>query len=149
ARFAGAVADPAFAVAHHHDRREAEAPAALHHLGDAIDADELLDKFAVLAVAAAIAVSRAAIAATASAARAVAAAFAARSRATGFRGCHVSSFLEGEAALAGGVGQGLHPAMEDVAAAVEHHGLDARGDRALGDQLANRLRRFLVGTGLQ
>src|SRR5262249_19832076 len=112
----------------------------------AVDADQLFDKFAVLAVAAAIA--RSAIAAAASTARAVAPAFT-RSRAAGFRGCHVASFLEGEAALSGSVGQGLDPAMEDVAAGVEHHGLHAGGDRALGDQLADRLRRFLVGAGLQ
>src|SRR5712671_6454827 len=52
ARLAGAIADTALAVADDDDRREAEAPAALHHLGDAIDADELFDEIAVLAIAA-------------------------------------------------------------------------------------------------
>src|SRR6185369_15401549 len=44
ARLAGTVTDAALAVANHHDRREAEALAALHHLGDAVDADQLLDQ---------------------------------------------------------------------------------------------------------
>src|SRR5688572_19366852 len=43
-RLAGTVTDAALAVADHHDRREAEALAALHHLGDAVDADQLLDQ---------------------------------------------------------------------------------------------------------
>src|SRR4029077_5982057 len=51
ARLAGAVADPALAVADHHQRRESEAAAALHHFGDAVDADQLLDELAVLAIA--------------------------------------------------------------------------------------------------
>src|SRR4029077_12523781 len=83
ARLAGAVADPALAIADHHQRREAEAATALHHFGDAVDADQLLDELAVLAVA----ISRLAIAAT-PAARPVAAL--ARSRAAGFRCCHVA-----------------------------------------------------------
>jgi hypothetical protein len=29
-------------IAHHHERREAKAPAALHHLGDAVDVDDPL-----------------------------------------------------------------------------------------------------------
>ena len=44
ARLARAVAGPALAVADDDDRGEAEPPAALHHLGDAVDADELLDQ---------------------------------------------------------------------------------------------------------
>ena len=47
ARLAAAVADPALAVADDHQRREAEAPAALHHLGHAVDADQLVDQLAV------------------------------------------------------------------------------------------------------
>src|SRR5688572_31489031 len=57
--------------------------------------------------------------------------------------------LEGESALAGGVGQGFHPAMILVAAAIEGDFLDALGNRALGDQLADRLGRLDVGGGLQ
>ena len=34
-------------VADDHERGEAEAPAALHHLGDAVDVDELVDELAV------------------------------------------------------------------------------------------------------
>src|SRR3954451_11693636 len=44
--------------------------------------------------------------------------------------------LEGQAALAGALRQGLDPAVVLVAAAVEDRGLDARGLRALGQQLA-------------
>ena len=44
-----AVADPALAVADDDQRGKAEAPAALHHLGDAVDADQLLDELAALA----------------------------------------------------------------------------------------------------
>src|SRR5690606_1522373 len=51
ARLAGAVADAAAAVAGDDDRGEAEAPAALDHLGDAVDADQLLDQLAVFTAA--------------------------------------------------------------------------------------------------
>ena len=37
-----AHADPAIAVAHHGERRKRENASALHHLGDAVDADHLL-----------------------------------------------------------------------------------------------------------
>ena len=47
ARLAAAVADPALAVADDHQRREAEPPAALDHLGDAVDADQAVDQLAV------------------------------------------------------------------------------------------------------
>src|SRR3954452_12035610 len=52
-------------------------------------------------------------------------------------------------ALAGGVGQGLHPAMIHIGAAIEHDALDAGGLGALGNQLAARARRCLVGPGFQ
>src|SRR5262249_59105564 len=47
ARFAVAVTDPALLVADDDERREAKAPAALHHLGDTVDRDELLGELAV------------------------------------------------------------------------------------------------------
>src|SRR5579883_1374087 len=47
ARLARAVTDAALAVADDDKRGKAEAPAALHHLGDAVDADELFDEFAL------------------------------------------------------------------------------------------------------
>ena len=47
ARLAVAEADPALLVADHDQRGETEAPAALHHLGDAVDVDELVGEFAV------------------------------------------------------------------------------------------------------
>src|SRR3990172_2392293 len=45
--------------------------------------------------------------------------------------------LERQAAGAGGLGQGLHPAMKQIAAAVEHDLLDPGGKRPLGDQPAD------------
>src|ERR1700716_2872829 len=47
ARLAVAEADPALLVADDHQRGEAEAAAALHHLGHTIDVDELVGEFAV------------------------------------------------------------------------------------------------------
>ena len=47
ARLAVAEADPALLVADDDERGKAEAPAALHHLGDAVDVDELVDELAV------------------------------------------------------------------------------------------------------
>src|SRR5271169_6283714 len=47
ARLAVAEADPALLVADHDQRGEPEAPAALHHLGDAVDVDELVGELAV------------------------------------------------------------------------------------------------------
>ena len=49
ARLAVAEADPALLVADDDERGKAEAPAALHHLGHAIDVDELVGEFAVFA----------------------------------------------------------------------------------------------------
>ena len=47
ARLAVAEADAAFLVADDDQSGKAEAPAALHDLGDAIDVDELVDELAV------------------------------------------------------------------------------------------------------
>src|SRR3954452_8390017 len=52
-------------------------------------------------------------------------------------------------ALAGGVGQGFHPAMIHIGAAIEHDALDPGRLGALGNQFADRGRRCLVGPGLQ
>src|SRR5262249_19148843 len=52
ARLAMAEADTAALVADDDEGREAETPAALHHLGDAVDMDELVDEFAVALFAA-------------------------------------------------------------------------------------------------
>jgi hypothetical protein len=46
-----AEADPALLVADDDERGETETTAALHHLGDAVDVDELVDEFAVALVA--------------------------------------------------------------------------------------------------
>src|SRR6185503_15965698 len=51
AGFPGTVSDLALLVADDDDRREAEALAALDHLGHAVDADELFLELAVLPVA--------------------------------------------------------------------------------------------------
>ena len=56
---------------------------------------------------------------------------------------------ERQAAFTGGVGQRIDAAVIQVTAAVEHDSLDAGGDRALGDQLADGRGRVLVGAGLQ
>ena len=91
ARLAGAVADAALLVADDDESGEGEPPAALHHLGDAVDGDQLVDDAIIgFAVATAVAVPAAA----------------AFSRFT----CHyVSSELQ--PAFAGGIGQGLDPAV--------------------------------------
>src|SRR5579862_4102846 len=61
----------------------------------------------------------------------------------------ISSLSEFEAALAGGVGQGLDPAVIEIGAAVEDHPLDAGCLGALGDQLADRAGGGGVGAGFQ
>ena len=53
--------------------------------------------------------------------------------------------LEVQAGFARGVGQGLHPAVIEVAAAIEDDVLDALFDRALGDELADPGGGVLVG----
>src|SRR6185503_17315988 len=55
-----AETDPAGAVAHHHQSGEAEAAAALDHLGDAVDVDQLVHQVAVLLLAVATATAFAA-----------------------------------------------------------------------------------------
>ena len=60
-----AEADAALLVADDDERGEAEPPAALHHLGDAVDVHELVEELAVALVALPVAVAfafRAAIA---------------------------------------------------------------------------------------
>src|SRR6185312_10649115 len=51
ARLAMAVADPAGAIAHHHQSGKAEAAATLHDLGDTVDVHQLVDQVAVLFLA--------------------------------------------------------------------------------------------------
>src|SRR5882672_10866667 len=51
ASLARTVTDPALLVADDDERGKAESPTALHHLGDAIDVDQLFGEFAFLAVA--------------------------------------------------------------------------------------------------
>ena len=49
-----AEADAALLITDDHQRGKAEAPTALHHLGDAIDVNELVDKLARFAITAAL-----------------------------------------------------------------------------------------------
>src|SRR5215472_8799007 len=56
--------------------------------------------------------------------------------------------LEAQPAFAGGIGERLDPAMEQITAAVEHDLLDPGLDRALGDQAANFLGRTDIGARL-
>ena len=117
ARLAVAEADPALLVADDDQRGEAEAPAALHHLGHTIDVDELVGEFAVALFA---------IAALAWFTCHIVVPFS-------FGAVPVTCPLEVETALARGVGQRLDAAVIEIAAAVEDHVLDALGGRALGD----------------
>src|SRR5262249_61129213 len=48
----------------------------------------------------------------------------------------IQALLEGQAALAGGIGQGLHPAMKQIGSPVEDDLLHPGGDGAPGPQLA-------------
>src|SRR5215210_2926358 len=57
--------------------------------------------------------------------------------------------LEGEATLAGALGEGPHAAVVAVAAAVEDRGLDAGGLGALGEQLAGPLGLLHAGQRLE
>ena len=82
ARLAVAEAGAALAVADHDQRREAEALAALHRLGDAVDVDELLDQLLAAVVVAAAAAAAALVAPAAAAAIAAATAAAAAATAT-------------------------------------------------------------------
>src|SRR3546814_3542491 len=113
---------PALAVARDHQRGEAETPAALHHLRDAIDRDELLDEFRLFA---AFAFPLAL-----------------------WTSCHASAFLERQSALARGIGQGLDPAVITVATAVENDFLDAGGHGPLREEFADGRGRGLVRPGL-
>src|SRR3984957_3769507 len=54
-----------------------------------------------------------------------------------------------QSAFAGRLGQGFHPAVIEVTAAIEHHVLDALFLGAFRDQLADRLGRVDAGAGLQ
>src|SRR5579863_5212767 len=61
----------------------------------------------------------------------------------------IGPLLELEPALAGGVGQGLDPAVIQIGAAVEHDARDPRRLGAFGEQFADRARRRGIGPGLQ
>src|SRR5207302_1340741 len=58
------------------------------------------------------------------------------------------SKLKLQAGFAGGIGQGLHPAVIEVAAAVEDHLAHSLGFGALGDGLAHRLGRGQIAAGV-
>src|SRR3990170_6848003 len=131
ARLAMAEADATLLVADDHERGEAEAAAAFDHLGDAIDVDELVDELAVPLVP-------------------LAGPFAFT-----WCTCHrlvpvrAAPSLEFQSALARGVRERLDATVKMIAAAVEHHLVDALGDGALGQELADRPGRLDVGARLQ
>src|SRR6266853_3223247 len=121
-RLAVTKADPALLVADHDQRCEAEAPAALHHLGNPVDVDKLVGELAVLLFP----VSMFAFT------------------------CHNEyPSLEFQPALARSVRQGLDAAVVEVVAAIEHHILHAGRRRAFGDTLAHRLDGADIGSGLE
>src|SRR5436190_392175 len=115
ARLAVTEAHAALLVAHHHQGGEREPAAALNGGRDAVDVDQLLDEF-VVTILVVVAVAT------------VAALFVSAS--------HVRS-LEVQAGFARGVGQGLHPAVVQVAASVEDDFLHALLDGALGHEGAD------------
>src|SRR5713226_7154152 len=61
----------------------------------------------------------------------------------------IGPLSEIEPALAGGVGQGLDPAVIQIGTAVEDDPLDPGRLGAFGEQFADRARRSFIGTGLQ
>src|SRR5262249_32179893 len=132
ARLACAVADLALAIAEDDDRGETEALTALHDLGDAVDADELLDQLAAFAVAV-----LAGLAATVTSAFALA-----------FE-CHLTFSLKRQTGFTRGVGQCLDTAVIHTGATIEHHFLDAGLYGAGADQLADFGCSFLVAAGLE
>ena len=105
ARLAGAVADAALLVAHHDQCGEGETPTALHHLGDAVDGDQLVDQSS-----------------SPSRSRSRPDPPAAVSRFT----CHVSCSSERQPALASGIGQRLDAAVIQIGATIEHDLFHAR-----------------------
>ena len=140
-----------FFVAHDDERCEAEILAALHHFGDAVDGHELIDQFAVAVLAGAASRPRPGPRSSrrprlppdrrqgCDAARAARAATTRCSVSEGAPPCFVGHrlVLRIRACPRGGVGQGFHPAMENVAAAIEHDALwpaaSARSARSLLD----------------
>src|SRR5579885_38603 len=147
ARLAVAVADAALLVADDDERREREALAALHHLGDAVDVDELVDDTAGVAL---LALTLAALAAAAAAATPFAAltALTALSLLLSRCLCHSVSSLEFQPALAGGVGERLDAPVIEILPAIELDFLDAFRGSPLCDPLPDGFRRLDIGAGL-
>src|SRR5262249_30250317 len=100
ARLPGAIADAALAVADNDECGKAKAPAAFHHLGDTVDADQLFSEFAFAIALARLAI---ALAATPAIAAALAALASGTARRSALGACHQEPLLEIETALAGGV----------------------------------------------
>ena len=134
AGLAVAEADAALLVADDDQRREAEAPAALHHFGDAVDVDQPVDEFALLAVVAAVAAAL-----------------------SSWFSCHNGSFLierrarssslKLQTAFTGRIGQRLDAAVIEVAVAVEDHLLTQFWTRTRQER-ADLLRRLDLGAVL-
>src|SRR6266545_4549977 len=101
---AGAIADPALAVAHHHESGEREVLAALDDLRHAVDVDDAVDQLSALRVAFFLALARRARAASPVAAHRL-----------------FLMLLKLQPDFAGRIGQGLDLPVIDVPAAVENH----------------------------
>ena len=121
-RLAVAEADPAVAVADHDERGEAEAAAALHDLGDAVDVDDPRLAQVRVARVAGIALLPLPVAFT-------------------------HRHLELQSCFASGVGDRGDAAVVEEAAAVEHDLRDAGGLGPLGEERADLRCRVLVAGG--
>jgi hypothetical protein len=146
-------------VADHDDGAEAHLLAALDGLGDPADLHNPLLPFGVAFLSAAIVAASATAAASVSTAAglAVTPAAAGTSAAEGMSLdwiCWLVSVMVGagselKARFPGGVGEGLHPAVVQVATAIEDHLLDALGDGAVGQQLTHRYGGVAAGAGFK
>jgi hypothetical protein len=59
------------------------------------------------------------------------------------------SLSEIKTALAGGIGQGLDPAVKQISASIEDDSLDSRRPSPLGNELADSARSRYVGATLE
>src|SRR5216684_1567 len=151
ARLAVAESDPALLIADDDQGRKAEALAALDHLRHTIDVNELVDELAVALFPAAP------VAATAFAFTCHGV-FRSLKDLPGETRAPVSvsvqfqtletNLLEAEPAFTRGIRERLDAAVIEIAAAIEHHFLDAVLHGAFRQQLADSLGRVDVGTGV-
>src|SRR5690606_32623014 len=101
-----------------HERGEGEPPAALHHLGDAVDVDHVLLELGLALTASTAPAATTVPTAATIVATAATALLATLLSALLLISSHASP-LELEAALAGAFGEGLHTAVIEIAATIE------------------------------